>query len=160
MSGSRPSLDNSANSAPPSSGPLCTPIRMLLGVCRAFVTAVIINTAVLRFHLVRVHLLALPLCVCVCPCVCVCVCVPMLYVFVCVSLFSSALFCFEPRFVAYFTFAFVSTQFKCFTFHAWHKINNNTPCCCFCSSCSSCCCCFCHVFIIINRAASWQLASF
>lgn len=52
---------------------------MLLGVCRAFVTAVIINTAVLRFHLVRVHLLALPLYVCVhiyvCAYVtCICVC--------------------------------------------------------------------------------------
>lgn len=130
--------------------PFCTPIRMLLRVCRAFVTAVIINTAVLRFHLVRVHLLALRVRVCVRVCISVCTYV----ICICVSLFSSDLFCSAPRFVAYFTFAFVSTQFKCFTFHALHKINNNAPCCCFCSSYCRCCCCFCHVFIIINRAAS------
>lgn len=90
MSGSRrPSLDNSAT-PPASFCPLRTPIRMLLGVCRAFVTAVIINSAVLRFHLVRVHLLALLVRVCVC----VCLCVPMLYVFVCLY---SLLTCFVLR---------------------------------------------------------------
>lgn len=149
MSGSRPSLNNSATPSPPSTPLLYTHSHAIKGV-QSFCHCCHYQHRRFAFSSCSRSSSCLW-----CTCVCSCMYSVCTYVIcICVSLFSSDLFCSAPRFVAYFTFAFVSTQFKCFTFHALHKINNNAPCCCFCSSYCRCCCCFCHVFIIINRAAS------